>query len=129
MVSTYYLRGNKMNSPRTVGQERRAALAASIADYMAKNMGRHVTINELSDIFHASPTQIKNAFRETYSSSVYAYSRAMKMQTATELLTSTDRTVLDIAASLGYDNGSKFAAAFKAVTGKTPTQYRALGKA
>lgn len=114
-----------MTSTRTVGQERRAALAMSIADYMASHMNTHVTITELSDIFHASPTQIKNAFRETFSSSVYAYSRAMKMKAAADLLKSTDRTVLDIAASMGYDNGSKFASAFKAVTGMTPTECRA----
>ena len=117
-----------MDVTRTIGQERRAALARSITDYMGAHMERHVTINELSAIFHASPTQIKNAFRETFSSSVYAYSRVMKMEAAADLLAATDRTILDIASTLGYDNGSKFAAAFRAVMGVTPTEYRASQK-
>ena len=36
-----------------------------------------------------------------------------------------DRTVLDIAGQFGYDNGSKFAKAFRDVIGVRPAAYRA----
>ena len=40
------------------------------------------------------------------------------------LLRQTDRTVLDIAGQFGYDNGSKFAKAFRDVIGVSPNAYR-----
>jgi AraC-like DNA-binding protein len=56
--------------------------------------------------------------------SVYAYMRKQKMEAAAAMLTESNDTVLSIAGKLGYENGSKFASAFKAVTGISPTQYR-----
>ena len=43
------------------------------------------------------------------------------------LLRQTDRTVLDIAGQFGYDNGSKFAKAFRDTVGMSPTEYRNAG--
>ena len=40
------------------------------------------------------------------------------------LLKKTDRTVLDIACECGFDNGSKFAKAFREVMGSVPSKYR-----
>ena len=40
------------------------------------------------------------------------------------MLQHSDSTVLEIAGRFGYDNGSKFAAAFKDVMGMTPNEYR-----
>ena len=48
-----------------------------------------------------------------------------KMHGAAVLLRTTDRTVLDIAGQFGYDNGSKFARAFRDVIGVSPAAYRA----
>lgn len=36
--------------------------------------------------------------------------------------------VAEIAGRVGYDSASKFAAAFKAVKGKTPLEYRREGQ-
>ena len=44
---------------------------------------------------------------------------------AVEALAASDRPVTDIAFSLGYNSMSAFNAAFRALTGKTPTEYRA----
>ena len=40
------------------------------------------------------------------------------------MLKSTDFTILEIAGEYGYENGSKFAGAFKAVMGMSPNEYR-----
>ncbi|WP_421858065.1 helix-turn-helix domain-containing protein [Oricola sp.] len=44
---------------------------------------------------------------------------------AVEALAASDRPVTDIAFSLGYNSMSAFNAAFRALTGKTPSEYRA----
>ena len=59
-----------------------------------------------------------------YGEPLYAYTRLQKMQAAAELLRRGDDTIMEIAGRFGYDNASKFAAAFRTVMGTTPHQYR-----
>jgi len=50
------------------------------------------------------------------------------MQYAADLLLSDrSRLIADIAQNVGYDNASKFSAAFRAVMGVTPQDYRKGG--
>ena len=46
------------------------------------------------------------------------------MQKAASLLKNTDKSVLEIAGIVGYNNGSKFAGAFRRVMNKSPNEYR-----
>ena len=52
--------------------------------------------------------------------------KSYRMQTARVLLQDTSRSVTEIAATLGYDNPSKFSEAFKKEYGITPREYVAL---
>ena len=71
-----------------------------------------------------SATLIKNCFKDVYGVSVYSYIRTQKMEKAAVMLRETDMQVTEIAGTLGYDNSSKFAKAFKDVKGVTPGVYR-----
>jgi len=102
------------------------SLADRARDYVLAQMERRVTIEELAEVFHVSPTQIKNSFRGAYGMPVYSYIRAQKMHAAARLLRAGDETILEIAGKFGYDNGSKFAKAFSDVMGVTPREYRKL---
>ena len=102
-----------------------ATLAAAVRDYLDEHPERRVTLAELETVFHVSGTTIKSVYRETFGASLYADTKRRKMHAAAEALRGTDRTVLEIACSLGYDNASKFAAAFRSVYGVSPTEYRA----
>ena len=44
------------------------------------------------------------------------------------MLANTDRPILEIAGQFGYDNGSKFAKAFRDVMGASPTGFRAQAR-
>lgn len=83
-----------------------------------------ITIDALAARVHTSPTYLKLCFRRTYGTSLYAYIRAEKMQRAAAEIAASERRVIDIAADYGYDNSSKFAAAFRKVIGMTPRGYR-----
>lgn len=102
-------------------------LAEEISAYLSAHMDRHTTIKELGEIFHVSPTQIKTCIKNVYGMSVYAFARSRKMHAASRLLRHSDATVLEIAGRFGYDNGSKFAKAFRDVIGMTPAEYRNAG--
>ena len=102
-----------------------AALAAAVRDYLDQHAERRVTLAELESVFHVSGTQIKTTYRDAFGgASLYADTKRRKMLAAAEALRHTDCTVLEIAGSLGYDNASKFAAAFRSIHGVSPTEYR-----
>ena len=110
------------------GQKRlsevQVVLAKNVCSYLTEHMQQRITVAEIAEQFGVSPSRIKSCFFGVYGTSVHAYMREQRMREAAKLLRRTDRTVLDIAGQFGYDNGSKFADAFRGVMGVTPSQYR-----
>lgn len=100
-------------------------LAQAVRDYLDANMDRRITLSQLHETFHVSGTLIKAAYRECFGVSVYADTKRRKMLSAARALAETDRSVLEIAGMHGYDNASKFAAAFRSVHGVAPRAFRA----
>ena len=99
-------------------------LAHKVRAYLLAHREEKVTVSELAERFGVSASQLKNSFQGVYGQSPAAYLRLQKMHAAAQLLRETNRTVLDIAGQFGYDNGSKFAKAFRDVIGVLPNQYR-----
>ena len=105
-------------------RNRHIALAEAVRAYLDEHTESRVTLQQLETIFHASGTQIKKTYKARFGESLYADTRARKMRSAAALLRTTDLTVLEVAGRFGYDNASKFASAFRAVLGASPTEYR-----
>lgn len=82
------------------------------------------TVRELAQRFGVSEGSVKNYFRGVYGQSISAYTTHRRMSCATELLRTTNLSVLEVANRVGYENQSKFAAAFKHVYGCSPFEYR-----
>ncbi len=114
----------KYDSGRRCYSRIQVSLAKEVCKYLTEHMDSRVTLEQLSEIFHVSGTQLKNSFKGVYGVSIYSYIRAQKMQAAALTLRQTNQTVLEVAGKYGYDNGSKFAKAFKDIMGMTPNQYR-----
>lgn len=91
---------------------------------ITQNLQENITIDQLAKEFCISPTSLKSNFKQVCSTTIKDYLRRERMERASALLLTTGSTVADIAASLGYTNQSKFSAAFKAVHGLTPVEYR-----
>ena len=99
-------------------------LARIVGHYLMENTEKKLTVSDLSAQFGASVSLINSSFKGVYGMSPAAFLRAQKMHNAARMLRDTDRTVLDIAGQFGYDNGSKFAKAFKDIIGVSPNAYR-----
>lgn len=83
------------------------------------------TVEELSEISGVPPASLRKVFKAVYGAPVYQYMKAYKMKAAAEMLISErGLNIADIAQRLGYDNASKFSAAFRDVMGVTPQNYR-----
>ncbi len=119
-----YLHSCTREEPQTGLSASQVEIAKSACQYLTQRMESKVTLEELCTILHVSGTHLKNCFKGVYGISIYAYIRSRKMQAAADTLRTTDSTVLEVAGRYGYDNGSKFARAFRDVIGMTPREYR-----
>lgn len=99
-------------------------LAKRVSQYMLERMDERITLEQLVEQFHMSGTHIKKTFKGVFGVSIGAYIRTQKMESAAYMLEYTDKTILEISNEHGYDNGSKFASAFRAVKGINPAEYR-----
>ncbi len=98
-------------------------------EYLTQHTEKHITVSELAERFGISQTTLKACFRGVFGESVYTFARQFKMQKAAVLLRQTNKNVMEIAGIFGYDNGSKFAKAFRDVMGETPDKYRRASRA
>ena len=74
--------------------------------------------------FHISGTFLKEGFRQMYGQSTRKFLQARRMDLAADLLRNTNQTVLQVAASVGYESASQFSQIFKRHYHLPPAQYR-----
>lgn len=104
--------------------QKQVSLIKEIADFITTDITKHYTIEQLAEKYNISPTALKKCFRGVYGSSVYAYLRMYRLQTAGRLLEETTLQITEIAAKTGYDNPNKLSSAFKQIYGVSPTDFR-----
>jgi len=82
------------------------------------------SLTHLADILHCSPDHLSRQFKKSVSLSITDYLHQVRIEHAKNGLRNPDRTVEEIAYSVGYLDKSHFLKHFKALTGKTPSQLR-----
>lgn len=83
------------------------------------------TVDELSERYSLPPATLRKVFKGVYGVPIYQYIKGYKMKAAASMLISDkSTTIADIAQKVGYDNPSKFSAAFRDIMGVTPQNYR-----
>lgn len=92
---------------------------------MTSNLSTNYTAEMLANEVDISAGMLKSGFKGVYGAPIYSYIRNYKMNRAADtLVKERKKRILDVAADVGYDNPSKFAAAFKEIFGVTPAVYR-----
>lgn len=114
--SSYY---DRNLVPRT-----QVEIVKCVSDYITQNLNGKITVKQLTLEFGISDTYLQNAFRSVYGMPVISFIRVQKMQCAAQVLIHTTRTIDEIAEEFGYENESKFSAAFKKIMGESPGIYR-----
>lgn len=107
--------------------DKKTETISQIKCYIEKNAENHFTIKELAALFHISETGLKDNFKIIYGCSPYAFLKRCRMKTGAELLKETAKSIAEIGNMLGYENPSKFSAAFSSVYGISPIKYRNNG--
>ena len=96
----------------------------AIQQYIAENLDHHITLDYLSEKFQMPLTTMKSCFKEVYGQPVHSYMRSLRMKTACEYLLASNQDIANISMEVGYENPSKFSAAFKREIGMLPIEYR-----
>ena len=85
--------------------------------------GTH-TRNELAAQLNVSPRHLDRILTERYGMTFQERLNMIRVKTAKDFLSTTDKKVSEIAELLGYNNTSHFCNFIKRKTGKTPSQIR-----
>ena len=88
------------------------AIAREIREILCADLSQDHTARELAERFQVSETSLKNYFRGVFGENLTTFLREARMRRAAELLRDTELRVAEIAAQVGYENQSKFAAVF-----------------
>jgi transcriptional regulator GlxA family with amidase domain len=104
--------------PATHPKVRRAILL------MEQHIGQPLSLVELARRLEMSVRQLERLFTSETGKSPQAYARQIRIRMASWLLTSSDRTVADIASSCGFSDASHLGREFRKEYGESPNAYR-----
>ncbi|MEA4823677.1 MAG: AraC family transcriptional regulator [Clostridiaceae bacterium] len=97
---------------------------AAIKYYIDTHYAEHITLESLSRLACVNKTTLCRAFKSIINMSPIAYVGFRRIEVARELLTSTSKSVGEIASAVGYQNIFHFSRQFHEAQGKSPTEYR-----
>ena len=85
---------------------------------------RHYTIEELSKQYLMNTTTLKSVFKAVYGMPIASYMKEYRMKSASNMLLQEDKSISEIAATVGYKSQSKFTSAFRDIFQILPTAYQ-----
>jgi AraC family transcriptional regulator len=83
-----------------------------------------VSLAALASDAGLSRSHFCRAFKESTGLSPHAWLRQYRLEQAMNMLRDTDTSIVSVAAELGYASQTAFAAAFRRLTGETPSDWR-----
>jgi AraC-like DNA-binding protein len=100
------------------------AVAARARAWLEQHLFEPFHVDELVRACHVSESSVLRAFRRELGVSPLAYLRRRRLEESMQLLESGRYGVTEVAARVGYDNPSAFAAAFREQFGLSPSSAR-----
>ena len=99
-----------------------------VTAHIDAHLGDRIPLATLAQLARLSPYYFCRAFKLSFGMPPHRYHTARRIEHAKSLLAARVHSVTDIGLTVGYSETSSFTAAFRKVTGLTPTAYqRSLG--
>lgn len=96
-----------------------------VYQYVIENPFTKDTIQDLAHMFGMAESSLKRCFKSISGVSIGAFMKRKRIEAAAEMLISESTlSIGEVGNIAGYENQSKFSAAFKSVMGVTPQTYR-----
>jgi len=81
-------------------------------------------VEELAFLCHMSTSTFNRKFKQIYGTSANKYLNTKRLEKAKSLITSSDKSLTEIALQCGYEESSYFSKSFKQFYGTSPSDYR-----
>lgn len=95
-----------------------------VLDFIESRLQEDIRIAELSRLTGQDPSTFTRAFVAAMRIPPYAYFTFRRMELAKQLLKDKRLSITEIAFRVGYSNPSKFSAAFRRISGHSPSAWR-----
>lgn len=109
---------------KSTGKKRNQQIVAFVVDYISDNFKSKISISDLAQMVYLSPDHLGRIFRDLTGSTISDTIQKTRIKHVCHLLTSTDKSVVDIANSCGFDDMKFFYKVFKKHVGVLPNHYR-----
>ena len=103
--------------------------SALIKDYIDAHIESKLLLEDISEVFFISKTQIFRLFKDAYGMAPMQYFLHKKVEMAKQMLVESDMHISDIAERLCFTDAKHFSKTFKKITGQLPKHYRQTAKA
>lgn len=106
-------------------QEEQSAVIRQVVDYMGDHFTEpELSISAIAEAFEMPTARLSLAFKELTKMSPLEYLTLLRVERSKTLLSSSEMSIKEVAAEVGYYDASSFIRRFKQMTGQTPLQYR-----
>jgi xylan 1,4-beta-xylosidase len=97
-----------------------------ILDYINNHYTEKLSLHDLSDIMHMNYYYLSHFFKDIAGISYQKYINGLRLNKSEILLTTTKKTITQIALDCGFPNIKSFTTIFKLNFGMLPTEYRKI---
>lgn len=94
-----------------------------IMEVLSKHVSEQLTISQVAQLCHMSPTGLKRTFSRYAGIGVMHYFMELKIRHAMELMRRGER-ISTVSEKLGFENQNYFSTVFRRVVGMSPSQFR-----
>ena len=98
-----------------------------VMEYISANLTSPLSLDDLAAHANMSRSYFSTTFRRLNGVSPWEYITMKRVELALSMLEHSDRSIIEIACSCGFNNTANFNRAFRKVTGRTPSSYRRAG--
>ena len=107
------------------GTENDDALMKRLVSYVETNLGNSdLSIDDIAQACAVSRTSLHRKVKSMTGTSPMDFVREARIRKATQQLMDTTKSVSEVAYACGFTDPKYFSKCFKAITGKTPSEYR-----
>jgi len=98
-------------------------LIDQVDDYIVRNIGRRLTVEEIAESFHYSRTRLTTVYKQIKGIGINEAICLEQLRQAKILLVNTDKTIAQISEELGFSSPQYFSRKFTQRVGVAPSHY------